>query len=212
MNISDLLDKFNFKNLHEKPLVQQLLILILCSILAITLFVGLVIYPQIEALNVLEEEEKTLKADFSKKVVEVKNLALLEKQLETIEKNMLLLGKNLPTKAEMDAILADLSRSDFSNGWVFQNFKIEPIEVRKEMVVLPISVKVRGTYRQLVNFTQDVGNLPRIVTLSDIEVQPIGDSAKKLEEPVLLLTATAKAYRQLASDEKFNASQEVAKP
>jgi type IV pilus assembly protein PilO len=212
MNVSDLLDKFDFKNFHEKPLIQQLLVLVLCGMLTIALFVGLVIYPQIEALNGLEEEEKTLKTDFSKKVVEVKNFALLEKQLETIEKNMLLLGKNLPTKAEMDAILADLSRSDFSNGWVFQNFKIEPIEIRKEMVVLPISVKVRGTYRQLVNFTEDVGNLPRIVTLSDIEVQPIGDSAKKLEEPVLILTATAKAYRQLAQEEKFNASQEVARP
>ena len=212
MNVSDLLDKFNFRNLHEQSLAQQLLILILFGILVIALFVGLVSYPQIAALNVLEKEENTLRTDFSKKVVEVKNLALLEKQLETIEQNMLLLGKNLPTKAEMDAILADLSRSDFSNGWVFQSFKIEPIEVRKEMVVLPISVKVRGTYRQLVNFTEDVGNLPRIVTLSNIEVQPIGDSAKKLEEPVLLLTATAKAYRQLAPEEKFNASQEVAKP
>jgi type IV pilus assembly protein PilO len=212
MNVSDLLDKFDFKNFYEKPLIQQLLILILCGILTIALFVGLVIYPQIEVLNGLKEEEKTLKTDFSKKVVEVKNLALLEKQLETIEKNMLLLGKNLPTKGEMDAILADLSRSDFSNGWVFQNFKIEPIEIRKEMVVLPISVKVRGTYRQLINFTEDVGNLPRIVTLSDIEVQPIGDSEKKLEEPVLILTATAKAYRQLAPEEKLNASQEVAKP
>jgi len=210
MNVSDLLD--NFKNLHEKSLIQQLLNLIFCAILIIALFVGVVIYPELETLNTLEEKEKTLKTDFTRKVVDLKNLALLEKQLAIIEQNMLLLGKNLPTKAEMDAILADLSRSHFSNGWVFENFKIEPIEIRKEMVVLPISVKVRGTYRQLVNFTEDVGNLPRIVTLSDIEVQPIGDSAKKLEEPVLILTATAKAYRQLAQEEKFNASQEVARP
>lgn len=210
MNVDDLLDKF--KSLHERSLIQQLLILILIATLVVALFLGLLVYPKIEELTALEEKEKILKADFSKKAVELKNLTALEKQLETIEQNMLLLGKNLPSKSEMDAILADLSRSDFNNGWIFQNFKIEPIEVRREMVVLPISVKVRGTYRQLVSFTQDVGNLPRIVTLSDIEVQPIGDRAKKLKEPILVLTATAKAYRQLTPDERINISQEVTKP
>lgn len=211
MNVDDLLEKF--KSLHEKSLIQQLLILILIATLVVALFLGLLVYPKIKELTALEEKEKILKADFSKKVVEFKNFTALEKQLETIEQNMLLLGQNLPSKSEMDAILADLSRSDFNNGWIFQNFKIEPIEVRRGIVVLPISVKVRGTYRQLVSFTQDVGNLPRIVTLSDIEVQPIdGDRAKKLKEPILVLTATAKAYRQLTPDERINISQKVTKP
>ncbi|MBY0345697.1 MAG: hypothetical protein K2P98_02385, partial [Neisseriaceae bacterium] len=88
MNVSDLLD--NFKNSHEKSLIQQLLILIFCGILIIALFVGVVIYPELETLNTLEEKEKTLKTDFTRKVVDLKNLALLEKQLATIEQNMVL--------------------------------------------------------------------------------------------------------------------------
>jgi type IV pilus assembly protein PilO len=59
---------------------------------------------------------------------------------------------------------------------------------------LPITVRVSGRYHDLGAFTSDIANLPRIVTLNNLNVQTT-------KTPTLSLDAVAKTFRYLDEDE-----------
>jgi type IV pilus assembly protein PilO len=59
---------------------------------------------------------------------------------------------------------------------------------------LPITVRVSGRYHDLGAFTSDIANLPRIVTLNNLNVQTVKNSS-------LSLDAVAKTFRYLDEDE-----------
>jgi type IV pilus assembly protein PilO len=58
----------------------------------------------------------------------------------------------------------------------------------------PITIKVTGNYDDLGKFASDISQLPRIVTLNDINVVPGAGG-------VLNMDATAKTFRYLDDDE-----------
>jgi type IV pilus assembly protein PilO len=58
----------------------------------------------------------------------------------------------------------------------------------------PIAIKVTGNYDDLGKFASDISQLPRIVTLNDINVVPGAGG-------VLNMDATAKTFRYLDEDE-----------
>jgi type IV pilus assembly protein PilO len=59
---------------------------------------------------------------------------------------------------------------------------------------LPITVRVSGRYHDLGAFTSDIANLPRIVTLNNLNVQTVKSGN-------LSLDAVAKTFRYLDEDE-----------
>lgn len=56
-------------------------------------------------------KEVTFKADYQKKVALAANLDLLKKQREQVQQYVTLLEKQLPSKAEMDALLSDINQA-----------------------------------------------------------------------------------------------------
>jgi type IV pilus assembly protein PilO len=56
-------------------------------------------------------KEKTLKADYSKKLAQAVNLDALKKQREQVQQYVTQLEKQLPSKAEMDALLSDINQA-----------------------------------------------------------------------------------------------------
>ncbi len=66
----------------------------------------------------------------------------------------------------------------------------------------PITLKVTGNYDDLGKFASDISQLPRIVTLNDISINPAGAQ--------LVMDAMAKTYRYL-DDEELAAQKQAAK-
>jgi type IV pilus assembly protein PilO len=54
---------------------------------------------------------------------------------------------------------------------------------------LPITIKVTGNYDDIGKFSSDIAMLPRIVTLNDISITPVGNG--------LSMDAVAKTFRYL---------------
>nr|NIO42673.1 type 4a pilus biogenesis protein PilO [Burkholderiales bacterium] len=76
-------------------------------------------------------------------------------------------------------------------GLQFVLFKPARQEAMSEFYAeLPISIKLTGNYHEVGAFASDVAQLPRIVTLSNIEL-------KKNREGLLEMDATARTYRYL---------------
>ena len=78
----------------------------------------------------------------------------------------------------------------------FELFKPGAEAVRDFYAELPITIKISGSYHDFGAFAGEMANLPRMVTLNNISIEP----AAKVGEG-LILTTTAKTFRYLSEDE-----------
>lgn len=141
-------------------------------------------------------KEVALKTDYQKKVAQAANLELLKKQREQVQQYVTLLEKQLPSKAEMDALLSDINQAGLGRSLQFELFRPGQVSVKDYYAELPIAVRVTGRYHDMGAFAADVAGLSRIVTLNNITVTPQKD------KDVLTMDATARTFRYLDEDER----------
>jgi type IV pilus assembly protein PilO len=115
------------------------------------------------------EQEGALKKDYLAKKTQAINLDLHKQQLREIDTQFGALLKQLPNKAQMDALLVEINQAGLSRGLQFELFKPAPSESAREFYSeLPITLRLTGNYHDMGGFAADVGQLPRIVTLNDV--------------------------------------------
>jgi type IV pilus assembly protein PilO len=148
-----------------------------------------------DELEAERAKEVTLRADYQKKVAQAANLDLLKKQREQAQQYVTLLEKQLPSKAEMDALLSDINQAGLGRSLQFELFRPGQVSVRDYYAELPIAVRVTGRYHDMGAFVADVANLSRIVTLNNLSITPQKDGA-------LTMDATARTYRYLDDEEQ----------
>ncbi len=150
---------------------------------------------QWQTLENAEAEETTLKDTYLIKKRSAVNLDSMRQQLQEIEQSLSAMLKQLPHKSELDALLVDINRAGLGRGLQFELFKPAVSETFKEFYAeLPVTVRVTGSYHDIGAFASDVSQLPRIVTLNNIDITPGKDQQ-------LVLNATAKTFRYLDDEE-----------
>jgi len=149
-----------------------------------------------EELVVEQQREQTLRADYQKKLAQAVNLDALKQQLVQVQQYVLQLEKQLPSKAEMDALLSDINQAGLGRSLQFELFRPGQVNVKQYYAELPIAVRVTGTYHDIGLFAADVANLSRIVTLNNITLTPVSG-----RPGMLTMDCTAKTFRYLDQDE-----------
>jgi type IV pilus assembly protein PilO len=156
-----------------------------------------------EELAKAQATETTLKKEFIDKKKQAVNLPELKKQLVQVGQYVASLEKQLPSKAEMDALLTDINQSGLGRGLQFELFRPGSVSVKEYYAELPIAVRVTGSYHDLGAFASDIAQLSRIVTLNDMSITQSAPGAP------LAMDTTAKTFRYLDGEEV--ASQRKAK-
>ena len=177
------------------PIVPRVLLFIAVAALTIAAGWYFLITPEDERLVQVEKEELKLRDTFTKKVTQAVNLDALKKQLEQVQQYVTQLEKQLPSKAEMDALLSDINQAGLGRSLQFELFKPGAVAVRNYYAELPISIRLTGSYHDMGLFAADIAHLPRIVTLNNLVISPLpGRTDLKLE-------GVAKTFRYLDPDE-----------
>ena len=149
-----------------------------------------------EELEAERAKEVQLRADYQKKLTQAVNLDALKQQLEQVQQYVTQLEKQLPSKAEMDALLSDINQAGLGRSLQFELFRPGQVNVKEYYAELPIAVKVTGSYHDIGLFAADVANLSRIVTLNNIVLTPVPN-----RPGFLTMDCTAKTFRYLDQDE-----------
>ncbi len=169
----------------------------LCALVTIAVVAGLWfawLSSSDDELKAEQAKELTLREDYKKKLVQAVNLDALKKQREQVQQYVTQLEKQLPSKAEMDALLSDINQAGLGRSLQFDFFKPGAVSVKEYYAELPIALKVVGRYHDLGSFASDIANLSRIVTLNNVSIVPAKDGALGME-------ATARTYRYLDQEE-----------
>ena len=160
-----------------------------------------------DALEAEHAKEPALKQDYRSKLAQAVNLEELRKQKLQVEEYVTQLEKQLPGKAEMDALLSDINQAGLGRGLQFELFRPGSVVVRDYYAELPISIKVSGRYHDIGSFAADVANLSRIVTLHNMVIVSGRDTSG-----TLTMDATARTYRYLDPEEVDAQKKATAKP
>lgn len=197
LDMNDVLNQFRNLNPNDVgtwPLLPRVTAAL--GIFAVVLGAGWFLY-----LDSLKEEkqagvtqEEQLKEDYKKKVAQAVNLEPLRQQKEQVAQYVNSLEKKLPSKAEMDALLSDITQAGVGRGLQFELFKPGQVTLKDYYAELPITIKISGRYHDLAGFSSDIANLSRIVTLNDLNLSSAKGSS-------LTLDAIAKTFRYLDQDE-----------
>ena len=176
------------------PVVPRMLCA--AGVMVAVLGVGWYLYwsDQLDELDRAVAEEVTLKDAYKSKVQQAINLVGLRKQKEQVNEYVSTLEEQLPSKAEMDALLSDINQAGLGRGLAFELFKPGQVVVRDYYAELPIVIKVTGSYHDVGAFSSDIANLPRIVTLNNMNLVVAKGNT-------LTLDAVAKTFRYLDDEE-----------
>ncbi|TGO03192.1 hypothetical protein PN36_11285 [Candidatus Thiomargarita nelsonii] len=197
MTIEDFshLDPANFGN-WPVP-IKGLIILVLCIA---ALFAGYWFHTQnqIAELAKVKQEEKTLKKTFKTKQLKAASLPKLEEQLVQIEFILKELFKKLPSDAQVDELIRNISQTVLASGLKQELFEPQYKGQREEKglyVKLPVKLRATGDYHAFGKFVSGVAAMNRIVTQHDVSIS----SSKKQGTGKKLLTieVTAQIYRYL---------------
>nr|WP_208912417.1 type 4a pilus biogenesis protein PilO [Paracidovorax avenae] len=193
-----------FRNLDPKDpsLWPPLPRLLLCFFIAVAVAAFLWFFKINEYQDELEAErakEVSLREDYQRKLVKAVSLDALKKQREQVQQYVIQLEKQLPSKAEMAALLSDINQAGLGRSLQFELFRPGQVVVRDYYAELPIAIRVTGRYHDIGAFAADIANLSRIVTLNNISLSPA--TAKDAPAGTLSMEATARTFRYLDPDE-----------
>lgn len=188
-----------FRNLDPKdpsrwPAVPRYALFAAISILLVVALWFLWLNASEAELEAEQAREVTLRAEYKLKLAKAVNLEALKKQREQVQQYVTQLEKQLPSKAEMDALLSDINQAGLGRSLQFELFRPGQVAVKDYYAELPIAVRVTGRYHDIGAFASDIANLSRIVTLNNLSIVPVKDG-------ILAMDATAKTFRYLDADE-----------
>ena len=199
LDLKSYVDQFrnlNTRDLGTWPIVPRITTVI--AIVLVVLLAGWYFYwsDQLDELKRGEEEETQLKVQYKDKLQQAINLEPLKKQKELATQYVARLEKQLPSRAEMDALLSDITQAGIGRGLQFELFRPGQSVVRDYYAELPISIRLIGNYHDIAAFTSDIASLPRIVTLNNLSIAMPANASTPLT-----LEAVAKTFRYLDPEE-----------
>ncbi len=181
-----------FKDISKMPKAVQCLIyvLVICIVVGIGYFVFF--SKQLMTLEAAENQETELRTTYETSVVRAASLPDLIKEMEQLKSAFAVLLKQLPDTVDSSSVVQEIHQAAATNS--VTTYLIQPGSPRPDgpVEVIPYSIEVRGEYDQVLRFITDVGQLSRLITVSDITLTPEKGNQ-------FILSGMANTYRSLDS-------------
>ncbi len=194
MKLDDL-RQLDLRNMPDWPIRAQLAVAFSVMLLMVVAGYVLILQEPIDKLSAARNQEILLRQTYVDKLRAAQNLAEQEKQLNAVQSALAQLIRQLPTRANMASLLADINQAGATRNLRFELFRPENETINGELAEVPISLRVTGSYQELTGFAADLAHLPRIVSLSDLTLLP-AKSGK------LTLQARLRTFRALDANER----------
>jgi len=172
--------------------------------IAIVLAIGvlgyfLTIKSKLEDISNAAAQEQNLLNEFREKDSKLRNLQLLQAQLQEMEANFNQQLEQLPKETEIPGLVEDINVTGVNSGLKFKNIRLEN-EIKQEFFIeQPIAIEATGDYHAFGSFVSGIAALPRIVTLHDFEITASENKEKKSDIPQVNYNVKAKTYRYIGA-------------
>lgn len=185
----------DIKNLHQLGTPAKLMLAVVVIAGILMLGYGLLFRSQLDALKTAEAKEAELKNTYSEKSIQTASLDNLKQELASLRSAFDVLLRQLPTDAEIPNLIQELHQAGASNGMRMDSVSPKAPINDGPIQILPYDISISGRYNQISQFTRDVGQLSRIITLESLQLKSDDKSSQ------LTLSATANTYKARPAEE-----------
>lgn len=169
--------------------------------LSIVLVIGFMIdtYPELKTLAKLKTETLDLKNILLKQHQQTLHYTEDTAELTEIKLRLNTLINAIPARDELTDQLIEISKIGVEQGLTFELFKPMPAINRELFTEHPINIKIIGTYAEICLFTSGLSTLPRLITLSEINLESIDTKGR------VSMTALITSYNEDTPLKNMNA-------
>jgi type IV pilus assembly protein PilO len=204
MNFEELQRQLEPENIGNAPFIVKMSVVTVLFVAIVGAGLYFDTQEQLVTLEKFQKIELELKEEFKIKAAQSAKLELYKEQLAEMRASFGALLRQLPETTEVESLLVDVSQTGLASGLEVKKFRPSAEEKKGFYAELPIAIEVVGSYHQLATFISGLAALPRIVTISDLKLEP--QKKKSSDKPgsanKLIMSATAKTYRYLQEDEQ----------
>ena len=198
MNLVDELQSLDVNDVGRWPLVFRAAVILIAFVLVVGLGVyQFIINDKAPLLERAEQEEQDLRVAFESKQRKAANYDLYREQLAQIEQSFGTMLRQLPGETEIPSLIVDISQTGLAAGLQERLFQPEGEIPRDFYAEKPIRVSHVGSYHEIAKFVSGVAALPRIVTMHEISITPVGEGG--FDE--LVFNGIVKTYRYIEETE-----------
>lgn len=149
----------------------------------LVLFIAPVVYfvylPKHESINSLGSEYESLTQELSQYKQKAKDLNKYQAEAKAIEADFVRARQALPESEEIPSLLKNISHAGQDAGLDFLQFKPEREKKLGFYAEIPVSMRFKGSYHEVLDFFYRVSNLSRIVSIKNIKMNTTKDRKRK---------------------------------
>ena len=163
----------SFDKVFKLPTKQKALLLVLILAAVAAAFIFGLIRPKYEEYKGLQAKLSTLGNQIQENKKVADNLPRLKKEYEQLKIQLDAALTELPNEKEIPTLLTSITNLGKGVGLDFLLFKPKPEQPKDFYSEVPVDIVVAGSFINVANFFSAVGNLPRIVNISNVSVSDI---------------------------------------
>ena len=157
----------SYDDIRDLPLYKKLIGYLMFLAFLFALFYFLLYLPKLHEIESQESQIHKLEQEIIIKRIQAKNLRLYKEELKLLGEKYNMLLQQLPNKDMIDMILMNIA--SYERKEHLDSLLFKPGNEIKEgfYAIVPVQLKIKGTYKQIGKFFVDITNLPRIVAIKD---------------------------------------------
>jgi len=183
------------------PTKQKIALFIIVLLAEVAVLFFLLIQPKYKELKELDEKLVNLQQQVQENRILAARLPILQKEYEQLNRQLEAALTELPNEREIPGLLTSVTDEGKKSGLDFLVFRPKPEQPKDFYAAVPVDITVSGTFSSVGNFFAAVGNLPRIMNISNVNFSDIKSSGNKTS---LKVTCLATTFRFLEKEEQKN--------
>lgn len=178
------------EKIFKLPTKQKLLIILLIFILEGAGSFFWLINPRLNEYRQLTDKLIAAQSEVIEKRRIAGNLPVLKREYEQSRQELESALAELPNQKEIPTLLTSITNVGKSAGLDFLTFRPKAEEPKDFYASVPVDISVAGTFFEVARFFVSVGNLPRIVNISNVSFADIRESGGRNSVKVNCLATT----------------------
>ena len=162
------------------------IILALVVVALIICFYRFVWTPVSKRMNETKEEYHRVSTELRKTETVAAKLEEVKRRYEVLTTRWEKAKLMLPQEKEIPSLLEGITTAGMKSGIKFDLFEPQSMLPRGIYSEVPVNMGVTGNFHEVASFLSAIGNLPRIVNVSDLQLR--GNTKRKLDVTFKALT------------------------
>jgi type IV pilus assembly protein PilO len=160
------------EDINNLPLYQKAIAFSLVVVILLAVFLYFLYIPKKSEITRLEGEVTKIQNEINVNMTKARRLEELKKENAELEHELVLKKQQLPSEAEVETLLKEVSELGLKVGLDFKLWRPETKKVNSSnlYVEIPVDVEIAGDYHLVAGFFDRVGKLPRIVNIENISM------------------------------------------